>query len=298
MDKLAIILKGLLMGTVDVIRGVSGGTIALVTGIYARFIAALANINLVALRLVLTRQWREAWSHTDAGFLLLLAFGMFLGAISFSHVVGYSLLHFPHLVWALFFGLILQSTFLLLSKVEQWSLLKILFFMLGFIIVVGLGFLEQRHTTELATPYAMFLPGMIATSVMILPGISGSFVLVVMGKYETLITALNNLDFMVLGVFFLGNLVGMLLAVRIVRWLFQRMPYATYAFLCGLMLGSLPILWPWKISESESMSLFASNLLPAHYLADTGANPQIFFCIILALLGGFLVQLLWRLSPQ
>ena len=241
-------LKGFCMGSADVIPGVSGGTIALITGIYENLIGALRSIDMMVFRKLLTLDIKEAVSKVHVRFLLVLFFGIALAILSLARLMNY-LLHFhPVPTWSLFFGLIAASTLIIGKHVRLWFGKAGISFVIGIVFATIIVNLIPMHTPE--DLWFIFLCGIVAICAMILPGISGAFILLILGKYEYVTAALKNpllpQNLIVIAVFCIGCGIGLLGFSRILNYLLQKFHNLTLAFLTGLIAGSLQKIWPWK----------------------------------------------------
>ncbi|MEM6543762.1 MAG: DUF368 domain-containing protein [Pseudomonadota bacterium] len=286
-----VFLRGMLMGAADVVPGVSGGTIAFITGIYQRLITAFSSVDLDAVSLVLKGQWLAAWHKVDANFLLVLFAGVGLSILTLARGVSYLLENQPLLLWAFFFGLIFASSLVLLRQVKAWSLTRMLALGCAAAFALALAF-----TTTAALPQTnlvFFLAGFFAICAMILPGISGSFILVLLGMYEPVITAIKEFLWFPLISFTVGNALGLLSFSRLLRWLLERHQQLTLASLTGFLLGSLLIVWPWKIEQASEAAGSSRSVpvTPIRYAQEV-ADSQLLACAALALLGFFLVWLI------
>lgn len=238
-------LKGLAMGAANVIPGVSGGTIALITGIFERLINAIKSFNLIAVKLLIKGQFKAFAQHTDLAFLSGVFAGVGIAIISLARLLDYLFTHYPVYIWAYFFGLILASVFFVGRTVEKWSWQAILAFIIGAFLAIGLSFMNPA-TENQGTLYLM-LCGVAAICSMILPGLSGSFVLILMGNYQLImIDAVNTLNLQILLPVALGAAGGLIIFSHILAWVFKRFRNQTIALLSGFILGSLGIIWPWK----------------------------------------------------
>lgn len=250
-EKLRIFLCGLAMGAADVVPGVSGGTIAFVTGIYPRLLASIESINLSFFKLLLRLRLREAFALIPWNFLLPLFAGIGVSIFSLAKGVTYALATWPVIVWSFFFGLILASILLLgkdlhLKKPATWLMLA-LGAAFGWIIGGAHGFDIGQGLP------VYFISGFIAICAMILPGISGAFILVLLGQYQRVLRAVAELDFMVLFVFALGCICGLMSFSRILSFLLKRYPSLVTAVLTGVMAGSLRTIWPWKFENALAL---------------------------------------------
>lgn len=266
-----ILLRGMAMGAADVVPGVSGGTMALITGIYERLIHAVGAISKKALPTLRKEGMAAAWKAIDGTFLLLVGTGILLSVFSVARIVSWGLQHYPPVVWSFFFGLIVASTGLVLRGVGKWNALRVGALLLCAAILVLLGMMTPATTTN--QPWFVFLSGVIAISAMILPGISGSFLLVLLGKYEYVLQAVHDLNIGVLVVFAAGCAVGILTSARIIGWLFKRFHDTTMAAVVGIMIGSLYKVWPWRQATLYSGEYGTEEFA---VLADTPVLPGTF----------------------
>ncbi|MBZ4676775.1 MAG: hypothetical protein JG782_1395 [Anaerophaga sp.] len=238
-------LKGVAMGAANVIPGVSGGTIALITGIFIRLINAIKSFDAAALKLLLRGKFREFAQHTDLAFLLCLLAGILTAIISLAKLLEYLFQHHPIYVWSFFFGLVLASVYFVGRTVNRWHAGAIISFITGAGIAISISVLTPA--SENSSFFYLIICGVVAICSMILPGLSGSFVLVLMGNYQlVMIEAVNNFDFDILLPVGIGAVAGLVLFSRFLSWLMNRFPDSTIALLSGFILGSLGILWPWK----------------------------------------------------
>lgn len=278
------------MGAVELIPGVSAGTIAFVTGIYTELLDSIKSINLQALKV-----WRKEgisafWKTINGNFLLTLLLGMALAIISLSRFIQFVLQNYPVLCWSFFFGLIIAASWYVAKDIPRWNWTRILLLLLG--VGLMLALFTSSPATINVTPVTLMLAGAIAISAMLMPGISGSFVLVIMGFYQPILSAINSIDVHTLMYFALGMGLGLLSVTRFLSWLLHRFTYPMQAFLTGVMLGSLFKIWPWKEtlltrtnSKGEVVPLLEGNVLPA-------LNTELIYALALALVGVFLVLLL------
>lgn len=237
--------KGMGMGAAHVIPGVSGGTIALITGVFERIINALKSFNLTALSLLFKGKIKELIEYIDLYFLIALGLGMVVSIVSVAGVLKYLLVTFPVFVWSFFFGLIVASVYYVARTISKWNFPVILFFILGTSIAILLSFLKPASAND--SFLYLVLCGIIAICSMILPGISGSFVLMLMGNYElVMIDAVTEANFMVLIPVLLGGIIGVISLSNLLSWVLKQFKDQTIALLSGFILGSLSIIWPWK----------------------------------------------------
>lgn len=285
--------KGIAMGAADVVPGVSGGTIAFVSGIYDELLRSIASVP-AALLLLLRGRIVEAWKAANATFLLVLLLGIMTSVLSLARLITYLLDEQPIPVWSFFFGLILVSTHLVVREIQRWNWTRVVSLLIGVAFAYWITVaspLQWGHD-----PLSLFFAGAIAICAMILPGISGSFLLVLMGLYSFVLGAVKGLDFTVLLIFASGCLVGIISFSGFLRWLLARWRDLTLAFLTGLMLGSLNKIWPWKEtlawrtnSHGEQVPLLEANLWPQQFAEVAGQDPQLLLALVLALAGILLV---------
>jgi len=285
-----VLLKGILMGAADIVPGVSGGTVAFITGIYERLLQALKAILPAFIDLIKSRQWFVFWRAVDGAFLLTLFSGILISVVSLARIITYLLLQHPIPLWAAFFGLILASVYVIGREITQWSFRLFLLTLLG--VVIALFITHMTPAGLEANKLTAFFSGVLAICAMVLPGISGSFILVILGTYSFILLAIKELDFIVLGVFVSGCLIGLLSIANILVWAFSRYKNLTLAVLTGFMVGALSKVWPWKTVISfredrhgQRVPLVEENILPGTYEMLTGFSSQLMlatFCAILA----------------
>lgn len=245
-----VFLRGVAMGAADVVPGVSGGTVALITGIYATLIRSLGAIDVEFFQLVLKLKIAAAWQHVNGNFLLTLLAGIAVSLFSLAKIITYALETYPEPVYAFFIGLVMASSLLLWRDISPRRASSLFWLILGAAFMWGVS--ELRPMNVEATPLILFGGGAIAICAMILPGVSGSFLLLMMGLYPVVLGAIDSLDFATLAVFAAGCLVGLLSFVRILSWLLLRYRNQLMAFLVGVLLASLKVLWPWPDGDLGS----------------------------------------------
>lgn len=290
---LLLYTKGMAMGAVDVVPGFSGGTVALITGIYDKLLASFAAIP-QALMLLFRGRVVAAWQACNATFLLVVMLGILSSILTLARVISYLMHEHPIPLWAFFFGLVLVSVYLVGREVTAWRVNRMISFAVGLAFALWITLAAPMQLS--ADPLTLFLAGAIAISAMILPGISGSFILVLLGLYPVVLGAIKNLDVAVLGVFCAGCLLGLLVFSKALSWLLAHMRDLTMAFLAGLMLGSLVKVWPWKQTltwqtnrHGESFPLEQVNLLPWQFADVIGEDAQLLLAIALSLCAVVLV---------
>lgn len=237
------IIKGLAIGAADVVPGVSGGTLAFILGIYERLLNAISAINLQALQLLCKGRFKALWQHIDGTFLLCLVGGVLCSVFSLASLIGWLLEHRPVPVWAFFNGLILTALPLLIKAVS-WNLARSVLFLLGIFFAIGVGMLAPMDLQP--ATWMFFVAGAVAICAMILPGISGSFILLVSGMYAPVLLAVRELQFGILFLFASGCVVGILSFSHLLKWLLQRFHDATLALMTGVVVGAIYRLWPWQ----------------------------------------------------
>lgn len=279
---LAIFLRGSAMGAADLVPGVSGGTIAFISGIYERLITAIASLDLQAVRLLLKGDIKAAWQHVDGTFLAVLGLGILTAIFALAHLIEGLVENQPVLIWSFFSGLIIASVLFLLRRVWPGSLGALAFVLIGALFAYGLGKLHMASMP--VTPLFIFCGGFIAISAMMLPGVSGSFLLLIMGLYQPTLEAVTSLNFAYLAIFALGAGSGFMVFSRVIRWLLSRYHDQTLLFLTGLLVGSLYSMWPWKGIDAEGLP---TNLWPGEVVA-MGGDAQLGFAL-LCLLAGFVL---------
>ncbi|MEZ7991579.1 MAG: DUF368 domain-containing protein [Halioglobus sp.] len=297
-----IFLRGLLMGAADIVPGVSGGTVAFITGIYDQLLDSLRAVDLEFLARLSRLDIAGAWQHINGRFLLALLLGIATSIFSLAQLVSWVLEHHPVPLWAFFFGLILASAVVLLREVDNWSVPKVLCLLSAGAVAVCIA-LSPVMSLEMGLA-GVFLAGFLAVCAMILPGISGSFILVLLGMYSTTLVALKSLDLVFILVFVIGAGCGLLCFSRLLHWLLQRFHQGTMAVLTGFLFGSLLVVWPWKrvlewVEGSHGQLKPAQQLpvSPLDYQIYTGQDPQLWFCLSLMIAGFALVWLIhasWR----
>jgi putative membrane protein len=299
---------GLLMGAADLVPGISGGTVALLGGIYGRLLAAISRFDMHLLKLVRVREIRKAWNYVDGLFLTNLAIGIISSILLLSQVIAWLLYAQPLIMWSLFLGLIMVASALLLRELYVQSQLRKYWLFVGLLVSVSLANLPILQSDEGFSGLGylwLMAAGAVAISAMILPGISGSFILLMLGIYPFLIARLAALDFQVIAVFALGCGFGLLVFSRLISYLLKRHTAAVMSLLAGLMMGSAVKLWPWKYTLSYRLNsaglevpLEQENLMPWTYSQITGADNQLMWCLVVCILAGLVVAKFGRIQLQ
>ena len=279
---LMVTLKGACMGAADVIPGVSGGTIAFITGIYDEFVGSIASINAEAMKLLFKGQFKAFWKHINGTFLVSIVLGIGISVVLLAGLMQTLLTVYPIQTWAFFFGLIVASSIFILRGISGWKLREVLFLILGGVLGVTVCTLSPTQTPDAL--WFIFLSGAIAICAMILPGISGSFILLILGKYQYIMAAISGLvagenfgqNLLILCVFLVGAVVGILGFSKFLHWLLARWNKETLIALAGFIIGSLVKVWPWSNAEALAQ-------------AEAAGGLQIGWAILFALIGFSLV---------
>ncbi|RCL72419.1 MAG: DUF368 domain-containing protein [Flavobacteriales bacterium] len=298
-------IKGILMGAADVVPGVSGGTIALITHIYERLINAIDAVSISLILSLFTSRRKEAWDKLYGSFLLALTLGIGTSILLVTGGISWLMEHYPIPLWAFFFGLILGSAYVLKNAIDNWSAVSILMLLVGACVAFGIGLVSPSQGSE--SLIYLFFCGMLVVIAMILPGISGAFILILLGAYGTALDTVAQMKsfvfdgFIVFAVMASGGLVGLKVFAKVLRWLFSNHKNMVLATMTGFLLGSLYKVWPWKEvtqyytnSSGERVPLNSVSVFPDAFNADAQLVPAItaFF------LGLILLFLLERLSKN
>jgi putative membrane protein len=293
-----VLLKGMAMGAADVVPGVSGGTIAFISGIYEELITSINNIRPALLGVLAKEGFAAFWKELNGSFLLALITGIGISVITLAKGISWMLTNEPILVWSFFFGLVLASVIYVGRSISQWNLGTIITGLLGAILAYGVVSLPVSQQ-EPGLPY-LFLSGALAICAMILPGISGAFILVLLGSYKTVLDAVHERDLQTILVVGAGAIIGLLSFARLLKWMFARYRNATLALLTGFIIGSLPKIWPWKIVldtrvfEDKEIPVKEASVLPWNYPGD----PQWLTALVLAVIGFWLIFMLERMASR
>lgn len=293
-DYALLMLKGVGMGAADVVPGVSGGTIAFIVGIYDELIDSIKSINGKSLKLFFTGKWGAFWKAINGNFLISIVAGIAVSVFSLAKVITWLLTDHPVMVWAFFFGLVLASTWFVGKDIKEWNKKTIPAFIIGVAVAYYITVATPAETPS--NLFFIFLCGAIAICAMILPGISGSFILVLLGKYFYIMEAVKTFDIATLLVFLAGACIGITTFSRVLSYALKNFRNITLAVLTGFMLGSLNKVWPWKetletFTDSHGVvkPLVEANILPNQYIAEA---------VVLMIVGFFLVYFLEKLSTR
>jgi len=299
-EYLFLFLKGMGMGGADIIPGVSGGTIAFITGIYEELIRSIKSIDLQALKLLFSGKIVEFWTQINGKFLLVLVSGILVSLVSLARLLTNLLENHPIQLWSFFFGLIVISALVVSRDINRWNLGVVISLILGCVIAFFITKAVPAETSN-SLP-VVFFSGALAICAMILPGISGSFILLILGKYVFILNALKDFNLGVILVFACGCGVGLILFSRLITWLFKNYRNLTIAALAGFMIGSLNKIWPWKQTIStyvdrhgEVQPLIQENIMPYTY-QSLGNEPYFWHALLFFALGVGLVVLLEKLA--
>tara|TARA_R110001592_G_scaffold120589_1_gene325169 strand:+ start:15850 stop:16767 length:918 start_codon:yes stop_codon:yes gene_type:complete len=298
-DYLLISAKGIAMGAADVVPGVSGGTIAFITGIYEELLSTISSVNLESLKVLKNEGLKGFWNHVNGNFLVALLLGIGISIASLAKLITYLLTHHDILLWSFFFGLIISSIYLVGKTIKKWDAKKIIALLIGTAIAFYITILPPMENPDAL--WFVFLSGAIAICAMILPGISGSFILLLLGSYELVLSAIRDVKLSVIAVFGVGCVVGLLSFSKLLNWMFKKYHDLTIALLTGFLVGSLNKIWPWKLttnfrinSHGEEVPFLQENILPTNYNGD----PQILLAILMAIVGLALIVAMEKVAAK
>ena len=287
---LLLAAKGCAMGMADVVPGVSGGTIAFISGIYEELIESIKSVNGTALRLLGTLRLKEFWRHVNGRFLLPVLIGIGIAIFSLARLMTYLLTHHPIAIWSFFFGLIVASALLVARDVTRWNAASVVSLLCGIAVAWWITVASPSQTPE--TWWFILLSGAIAICAMILPGISGAFILLLMGKYQFILNAVSSFDIGILALFATGAVAGLVSFSHVLSWLLRRYHDVTISLLMGFMVGSLNKVWPWKEtaetyldSHGVAQPLVQHNVAPGTFEQLTGQPSQLVQAVLLCVVG-------------
>ncbi|WP_405562129.1 DUF368 domain-containing protein [Polaribacter sp. Asnod6-C07] len=299
-DYIIISLKGMAMGAADVVPGVSGGTIAFISGIYEELLGSISNVNLDLFKTLKKEGFKEAWKQLNGNFLLALFIGIFISIISLAKAIKYLLENEPILLWSFFFGLVLASIIYIAKQISKWNFVSVIALILGAFLAYYITTLNPMVSESSSSLYILFA-GAIAICAMILPGISGSFILVLLGAYKPVLDAVNDRDFKTILVFMVGAVVGLLSFSKVLKWLFANYKNYTLAALTGFIIGSLNKIWPWKEtltwrtnSHGIKVPFNQQSISPFSFDGDAQLLPA----VILAIFGFALILIMEKLAVK
>ncbi|TMM29044.1 DUF368 domain-containing protein [Polaribacter aestuariivivens] len=299
-DYIVIGLKGMAMGAADVVPGVSGGTIAFISGIYEELLGAISNVNLKLFKTLKNEGIKAAWKQINGSFLLALFTGIFISIISLAKTIKWLLENEPVLLWSFFFGLVLASIIYIGKQVENWNFKIIILFILGIAFGYIITVIPSTNAGSINYLFLVFA-GAIASCAMILPGISGSYILLLIGVYPIVMTAITTKDVKIIGAIGIGVIIGLLSFSKLLKWLFVNYKNEMLIALTGIMLGSLNKVWPWKETVSTYVDshgvtkpLVEQSISPFSYNGD----PELLLAILLAVAGFALILIMEKLAVK
>lgn len=291
------------MGIADAVPGVSGGTIAFITGIYEELLHSLNEIDRDAFRLLTQFKLAEWWKKINGNFLLTVLAGVITSLLVLVNIIFNLIVYYPILISSFFFGVIFASVALVLKEIKTWGHKPIIAFMASAVAGYFLTILSPIDTP--GTYWFVFICGALAVCSMILPGISGAFILVLLGKYQFMINSLVEFNMSIIFVFATGGLLGLLGVARIITWILDHYHHVTVAVVAGFILGSLNKVWPWRkgleyatTHMGEQIAVFDKSILPWNFLSETGRDPQLFQAILVMALGVCIVIVTERIATR
>lgn len=298
MNKLITFLKGMAMGAADVVPGVSGGTIAFITGIYDTLLESIRRINPKLITVLKEKGIKGAFEHINGTFLIALFAGILTSIFTLARFITWMLHTHPIPLWSFFFGLIIVPVIHMFKQVDRWALTRFIAVILGAAFAYGITVVNPVSMDP--TPVNIVIAGAIAICAMILPGISGSFILLLLGMYAPILGAAKSMDVVTLGLFAMGCVVGLLTFSHVLSWILRNYRDIALTFLTGLMIGTLGKIWPWKEtltwrinSHGEQVPLVEQNLSPFNFEHLTGQPALLGYAIIAMILG---IAIVWGLE--
>ncbi|MGN0032933.1 MAG: DUF368 domain-containing protein [Candidatus Limimorpha sp.] len=284
-------LKGMGIGSANVIPGVSGGTIALITGIFERLINSLKSFNITALKLFFTGKFKDFAKHTDLAFLCSVGLGVIVAIFSIAKIFDFLFTNYPVYLWSFFFGMILTSIYYVGKTIGKWNWKTVLAFVIGTGVATYIAFGTPAKEND--NFIYLLICGAVATCSMILPGLSGSFVLVLMGNYQLImIQAVNNLDLSILIPVAVGGVIGLLAFAHVLSWIYKKYRDITISLLTGFILGSMPIIWPWK---NEILIEGGDKVIGYQYLFPN-VDIHLAIAVVIILIGASIIILTEKLA--
>lgn len=291
------------MGVADVIPGLSGGSVAFITGIYSEMVRSLRAIDREAFELIAKKRYQDFWNKINGTFLVVLFSGIITSLFTLARLVTYLQTKFPILVWSFVFGLVLISALLVLRDIKKWNIGIVAAFICGALVSFGITLLSPTQTP--ASIWFVFLTGMLSVCALLIPGLSGAFILLLLGKYQYMVNALISFNFLVIIVFLGGCVAGLIGFSRFLTWTLDNYHNATLALLTGFMLGALNKVWPWRQileyvtnSKGEQVPAFDRSILPWNYFVTTGKDPQVFQAILMMAISVFIVVLFVKIAAR
>ncbi len=288
------------MGAADVVPGVSGGTIAFISGIYEELLNSISSFNLSLFSVLKNEGFKKVWKMVNGSFLLALFIGICISVLSLAKLIENLLENHPILIWSFFFGLVLASIIYIAKQIKIWNIKSYLYLIFGLIFAYYITTLNPVISQN-SSPWFLFLAGMIAICAMILPGISGSFILVLLGAYKPILNAINTKDFFSVIIFMAGATLGLLTFSRVLKWLFSKYKNYTLSVLIGFIAGSLNKIWPWKEtiswrtnSKGIEVPFNTTSVSPFSFDGDS----KLLMAGLLAIIGFSLILLLEKLAVK
>ena len=279
-DYITLFFKGIFMGIADAIPGVSGGTIALLLGIYEELISTISGLNINLLIDLKQNGFKSFWKKLNGNFLVTLIVGIGISLIFFIKISSKLLNDYPMFIWSFFLGLIIATVYVIFKLIKTWDYINIISAFATIILSSILSSISLNSSDEISLIYILVC-GIIASSAMILPGISGSLILVIMGVYKVLIDSVNNLEISIIFTFIIGAITGLISFSKILSWLFNNYKDLTYSIMLGLVIGSIGKVWPWKQNEMVQL-----------------ANLDMIFSVILVIIGFFMIFIIEKLNSN
>ena len=279
-DYISLFFKGIFMGIADAIPGVSGGTIALLLGIYEELISTISSLNVNLLIDLKQNGFKSFWKKLNGNFLVTLIVGIGISLIFFIKISSKLLNDYPMFIWSFFLGLIIATVYVIFKLIKTWDYINIISAFATIILSSILSSISLNSSDEISLIYILVC-GIIASSAMILPGISGSLILVIMGVYKVLIDSVNNLEISIIFTFIIGAITGLISFSKILSWLFNNYKNLTYSIMLGLVIGSIGKVWPWKQNETVEL-----------------ANLDMIFSVILVIIGFFMIFIIEKLNSN
>jgi len=291
------------MGAADAVPGVSGGTIAFISGIYEELISSISQVNLALLKTLKENGIKSAWKQINGDFLLALIAGIFISFVSFMRLAKYLLEHQPILIWSFFFGLVIASILYIAKQIKQWTFLNILAAIIAAFFAYYITTLPSLANND--NPFFLFIAAAIAICAMILPGISGAFILVLLGAYKTLSTAFHDFDLKNILIFVAGAVTGLLSFSKLLKWLFSNHKNTTLAILTGFIIGSLNKIWPWKETlkwytnpKGVLVPQLEQSILPNKFTTLYQLDAQVSTALTLMAIGFFSIIILEKIGEK
>lgn len=291
------------IGIADAVPGVSGGTIAFITGIYEELLHSLNEIDLEAGQMLIRFKLAAVWRKINGNFLLTVSAGVITSLFVLVSIIFNLIIHYPVLISSFFFGVIFASVALVLKEIKTWGYKPITVFIVGAVVGYFITTLSPVQTPN--TYWIIFVCGALAISSMIFPGISGAFILILLGKYQFMINSIAAFDLTAIFTFAAGGILGLLTFARLITWILDHYHHITVAVLAGFILGSLNKVWPWRLGlefatthKGGQVTVFDKSILPWHFLSETGRDPQLFQAILVMALGVCIVIVTERIATR